>query len=318
MKQRFILLLAFVHLAAAAGAQQTLTPAQYREDFDALWTTVQEQYGYWPEKKTGWNCVRERYRPRLDTMRSRYAFTLFLENVLRELYDQHMSLNTNTAASYRLVPTGADIALRLSGNRAFVSEVRPRSGAEKAGIRPGMELVGVNGRLLEEAITPLLPQCLLAPDSAARLYALQLLAAGTHRDPRSLTLSDGHVLHRNVRPDSLVNIDTLGYDGLLERRVLEGNVGYIGLHNSLGDENLIPAFDSVLNGLMNTRALIIDLRETPSGGTSTVARAIMGRLLQREGYYQRHELPADSGRWGVKRSWVEIVVPRGKAYTQPV
>lgn len=314
---RYLLLLALLLLTVGGHTQTALTPAQYREDFDEFWTTVKEQYAYWPEKKTDWDCVRARYRPATDSIRSNREFTGLLERVLRELYDAHMNLNTNTPGSFRLVPTGADLALRWQGGRALVREVRPRSGAEAAGIRPGMELVAAEGRPLAEALAPLLPRCLRTPDSAAQLYALQVLATGNHRDARHLTFRWAGGT-RTFAPDSLVNVDTLNHEGLLDSRLLPGNVGYVNIHNSLGDEDLIPAFDSVLNGLMGTRALVLDLRETPSGGNSTVARALMGRLLRQEGYYQRHELPSDSGRWGVKRSWAEIVSPRGRTYTGTV
>ncbi|RYY87790.1 MAG: hypothetical protein EOO15_10850 [Chitinophagaceae bacterium] len=231
MSQRLFILIATILLSGTgAFTQNALTTAQYREDFDALWTTVQEQYAYWPEKNTDWQCVRVRW---------------------------------------------------------------------------------------QEAIKPLLPACLRKADTAAQLYALQLLAAGNHRDARRLEISDKGIM-KEFTPDRFLNIDTLHYDGLLSSAIVEGNIGMITINNSLGDEDLIPAFDSILNSMMNTSGLVLDLRQTQSGGTSTVARAIMGRLLKKEGYYQRHELPADSGRWGVKRSWVEIVAPRGKTYTKPV
>jgi C-terminal processing protease CtpA/Prc len=52
---------------------------------------------------------------------------------------------------------------------------------------------------------------------------------------------------------------------------LAGNIGYIRIHNVLWDNNLIPAFDSVLNRLMDTKGIVLDLRETPGGGNTTVA-----------------------------------------------
>jgi C-terminal processing protease CtpA/Prc len=61
------------------------------------------------------------------------------------------------------------------------------------------------------------------------------------------------------------------------------------------------------------------LRDTPSGGNTTVARAIMSRFVQAEAPYQRHAIPAEERRYGVKRVWVEIVAPRGPfAYRAPV
>ena len=108
---------------------------------------------------------------------------------------------------------------------------------------------------------------------------------------------------------------------LLESRVLsqKPQIGYIRLHNSLGDTNLIAAFDSALDSLKSTKGLILDMRDTPSGGNTTVARAIMGRFIDQTMSYQRHSVPAEERAYGVKRSWIEEASPRGSfCYSAPV
>jgi C-terminal processing protease CtpA/Prc len=64
--------------------------------------------------------------------------------------------------------------------------------------------------------------------------------------------------------------------------------------------------------------LVIDLRETPSGGNTTVARAIMSRFIDKEMPYQKHSSPSEEKQYGVKRSWIELVSPRGKIYKKPL
>jgi C-terminal processing protease CtpA/Prc len=58
--------------------------------------------------------------------------------------------------------------------------------------------------------------------------------------------------------------------------------------------------------------LILDLRNTPSGGNTTVARGIMGRFIRRDMPYQKHSIPAEERQYGTKRSWIELVSPRGE------
>jgi len=82
-------------------------------------------------------------------------------------------------------------------------------------------------------------------------------------------------------------------------------------NDSLGEDSTIAEFDRALADLHETRALILDLRDTPSGGNSVVARGILGRFVTRELPYQRHELPAEERETGVRRSWLELVSPRG-------
>ena len=100
---------------------------------------------------------------------------------------------------------------------------------------------------------------------------------------------------------------------------MQDNRGYIRIHDSLGDADLILDFDKALAALRQTTGLILDLRDTPGGGNSTVARAILGRFVNREQPYQKHVLPSEARDTGVVRSWLELVTPRGPfRYDKPV
>jgi carboxyl-terminal processing protease len=101
--------------------------------------------------------------------------------------------------------------------------------------------------------------------------------------------------------------------------MLPGNIGYIRLHDSLGDTDLIGEFDSALARYERTSGLMLDLRDTPGGGNTTVARAILGRFVPGERPYQKHVLPSEERDTGVRRSWLELVTSRGPfRYSQPV
>jgi carboxyl-terminal processing protease len=65
--------------------------------------------------------------------------------------------------------------------------------------------------------------------------------------------------------------------------------------------------------------LIVDLRNTPSGGNTAVAKGILGRFVGREQPYQKHVLPSEERDTGIRRSWLELVTPRGDfIYQHPV
>ena len=99
---------------------------------------------------------------------------------------------------------------------------------------------------------------------------------------------------------------------LRHTRLGEGRtVGYVRINNSLGSVELIREFDAALGELKDSVGLILDLRDTPGGGNTTVARGILGRFVAREGFYQKHSLPAEEREFGVRRSWAEAVSPRG-------
>jgi carboxyl-terminal processing protease len=140
----------------------------------------------------------------------------------------------------------------------------------------------------------------------ARDWALNVAVAGRHaQKTRRLSLASS--------PDQ----KTIEYDadatgnptGLLESRRI-GTVGYVRVHNSLGDDALVTAFDQVIGQFAGVTGLILDLRDTPSGGTSSVARGMMGHMVATSSPYQRHEYVAEGRQTGVPRAWVEYVAPR--------
>jgi carboxyl-terminal processing protease len=231
------------------------------------------------------------------------------------LYDPHAHLGVNTASSPRLVPSGTDLWAEWQGRHAIITAVRAGSGAERAGLRSGMEILAIAGRPARDVVRDRLPMTLSAPDSAAEDWALRAALAGRHDAPvRVQVRAGGRPRAFEFRPGL-----TDRPAAALTARVLEGSIGYVRVHDALGDTALIAAWDSALTALRNTRGLVLDLRDTPSGGNSTIARAIMSRLVSEERSYQRHELPSEERRYGVQRIWVEHVAPRGPfTYTRPV
>lgn len=313
MKKFLFLLLLFISSGAIA---QTITPKQYREDFDYFWTTIQTDYAYWNKVQTDWEKVKTYYSPFFDTVSSRNSFVLLLEKLFYEIYDHHASLNTNTPVSQRLVPSGTDIWAEYNNGKPVITELRRDFGASKASMKAGMEIIAVNDIPVAQAIKMFLAKSLKKEDVEAKNYALRELLAGNHVTKRKIRTKPGDE-ERDFYPDESNDfLEHYPYQGLMDSKVLPDNIGYIRINNSLGDNDLIALFDSVVTAMSTTKALILDLRETPSGGNTTVIRSIMGRFISKEGFYQKHELPAEEKQFGIKRSWEEIVSPKKPLYTK--
>lgn len=297
---------------------QSFTGAQFREDFNSFWETIDRNYCYFNPKVTNWARVKEIYAAAVDTVHSRTEFTGIIEKALYEIYDHHAGLNTNTPNSRRLVPTNADLWAAYVNGRPVITEVRPGYGPATAGVKEGMEVVAVNDVPVEKAIVPFLPQSSVFTDEEAKGYALRVLLAGDHVQARKLTLKSG-TRETAFFPDrDQFQLEHIQYASLVETKML-GSTGYIRINNCLYDNDLIAAFDSVMQQMQNTTSLVLDLRETPSGGNTTVARAILGWFTAKDCFYQQHEDYSEEKQFGVKRSWMEIVSPRkGKYYGKPL
>lgn len=311
-------LLLCIFAGASVRAQTPLGRQQYEEDFDYLWQSISDGYAYFDRKQTDWKRVREIYRPRISGVSTRRDFVVLIETILEELYDFHTHLNTNTPSSPRLVPSGADMWAEWMGERAFITEVKPESSASMSGVRPGMQVVAINGVAVNEAVKNRLGKSLRAIDVEAKNWALRALLAGRRNEKRIVEfISDGkrRTLSIDDRP---VAIGLYPYT-VLGFRQIGPNIGYIRINNSLGNTDLIGQFDDALTQLRNTAGLILDLRDTPSGGNTTVARGIMGRFIRRDLPYQKHSIPSEERRFDTRRSWIELVSPRGDfTYTAPV
>ena len=313
MKQKLFTGLLFIFPIFSFGQSVNSMSLKFKQDFDFFWQSIDENYCYFDKKKTDWNKVKEIYAPIFDTISSRNQFVKELENVFYEIYDHHASLNTNTNYSQRLVPSGADIWAAFINGKPVITEVRKNFGAEISGILPGMEVIAVNGIPVLKAIEPFMGKALKSTDTEAKNYALRLLLAGNHTDSRKLTLQYNQVT-KVYSPDSPYSLlEQISYPTMIQSNI-KNNIGYIKINNCLFNNELIAVFDSVMQLMENTKSLMLDLRETPGGGNTSVARAILGWFTNHEHIYQKHELYAEQKETGIKRSWFEIVSPRANKY----
>lgn len=281
---------------------------QAAAEFDVLWHAIRDEYAYFDQCGADWERVRATYRPRFLELAPSADSVPWLERVLDELHDAHVQLNYNTKSSWRLVPSGSDLRARFVADRVVIDAVRAGSAAEAAGFVPGLVVVSVDGLAIDVAIERRLGECQSRRAPDAHPWALQSVLAGRHDSTRRIEVEDDvgrRVISIDESKRRKDDPRPLDYE-----RHAEG-IGVIAIHDSLGDDALVPAFDDALLALRDAPMLVLDLRDTPRGGNTTVARSILGRFVEREAPYQKHELVAEERAYGVKRSWLELVSPRG-------
>ncbi|MEA2205139.1 MAG: hypothetical protein QOE77_1915 [Blastocatellia bacterium] len=297
----------------AAYAQENATPAQLTQDFDYLWAQLRDNYAYFDKKETDWNRVRAVYRPRAAAATNKTEFITLLERVLDELYDPHTHLRVNTNHSTRLIPTGLDVWAEWENGKAVITQLRSGFSAEQAGLRVGTEIIAINGVPVKTAINNRLGTTLTRVTDVSRSWALRALLAGTRDAKRVVTAKPLNGITKTFPLDLPAHRTVDNYEGdkNIEWKILKGRLGYIKVCN-LGSDDTVTEFDAALEAVKNTRGLIIDLRATQSGGDTSVAEPILGRLIRRPMSYQR----------GVPRhgaAWTRRVPPRGPwTYAAPV
>lgn len=298
-KYFFPLLLIMISL----GCKKLTKQEKVKEDLTQILTDLKEQYAYQGEKEVDWDCLATYYSQQADTIQSGKTAMLLFEYLLDEFYDNHLILNANSNASYRLF---SPIYATTENGKTIIANVWQTQITNLQTEIIGAIITKWNGIDFQQVIDDFPTNCHNKQKEDIRNWIANKVLAGRYDQPRvvSLQLKDGGAIELDL--DQLV-IKT-EKELLFARRI--GDVGYIRIHNSLGNNGLIDAFDKKLDSLMNTKGLLLDLRNTVDGGNTTVARPIMGRLISEKLPYQKHR--------NKEKRWTEFVKPNGKQYTAPI
>jgi carboxyl-terminal processing protease len=264
-----VLLLAVVVCQASAQPAHSL-PDQRAADFSALDRFVRESYAFLPMKATDWSAVIRALMPRARAARDDTTWMHLLEEALDSLYDGHAQLNTNATDSWRPVPYG--LSVQPDKGRYVITAVQRGSLPERTGVRPGDELVAIDGVPLSRLYESRRPRFLTRADPAADEWALASAVAGRHNSRYEL------LIRRAGRESVLTPSGTTPARDDVEWKRVGRDIGLIAISTFAADRDVVPAFDRALEALRNTRGLIVDVRSN-AGGDTTIARPIIGRLL---------------------------------------
>ena len=273
---------------------------------------IEQSYSYLDEKEIDLNCLKTQYEAKIDALQSEEDIVLFFEFLLDEFYDSHLILNTNRQSSYRL---SSPIHTIIKQGKFIIESVWQTQITNLSENIIDAEILKFNGIDFQQKINDFPTVCHNKQNEIIKNWLANKTLAGKYNEPRVLTLK---LKTGKITTIDLDKLKFKKYSDLLSSKKIN-NIAYIRIHNSLGQNNLIEAFDQTLDSLMDTKALIIDLRNTVDGGNTYVARGIMGRFITKDKPYQKHwTIEQYDNQPPVTRSWMEYVSPRGKVYTQKV
>ncbi len=307
--------LIFSSLVLALGTTRLTSQTKYGKDFDTFVEDFQGNFAYIDRPDKPWLTWQQRFGPEAGAATSQEALDVVLASAIAELHDFHAEVRSPLPNRWLPVPTFADIWAEWRTGQAIIVAVRTGSDAERSGLVPGDRVTRIGSSTTAEAITTRLGFTAATADANARNWALLSILAGRASEARALTITNSSGI-RTVTLPTERRFDRAATP--LSTRTLPGNIGLIRFNNSLGEQTTVAAFDAVLNTLRTSSALILDLRDVPSGGDSSVALGIMGRLVTSQKPYQRHRIP-HYGQPDIERNWVEFAAPRGPyTYNGPV
>jgi carboxyl-terminal processing protease len=303
-------------LAGAGAWAADLTPEARVADFATFVQDFTDNYAYPERAQKPWLSWAGRYHAAVLDAQTPESYAAVIEAALDEIHDFHAEVRAHDPHRWLPVPTFADLWAKEDAGVAMVLAVRHGSDAERAGIRVGDRVTAVGNRPLAAAIAARLTANVDNGDAQAREWALLSLLAGRADEERHFTVRSRDGAERNVTLPLERHFERPA--GALASGQLANGIGWIRFNNSIGDIGTVAAFDRALEQLRTAPGLIIDLRDVPSGGDSSVALGIMGRLAKTMLPYQHHRIP-NYGRADIERNWFEYVAPRGPfTYAAPV
>jgi len=300
-------------IAGAAAAQQPAT-VDYAGDAQALDRIVVQNYAYedhWPGDVLPDSPMLAHERGAVHDGKSLLHYA---EHRIASLADHHAITGSSFKDSWAVVPTYADMWIERRGGDYVITSVRDGSPAFNAGIRSGDILTAVGGISAAQAVASFWRELGLEVTDERADYAARVLAAGRRDRPRELTIRRG----AKSRALSLPNLYGPASDRSPVTVAKARGRTTIRFNNSLGDQGTIAAFDAAVAAVPGNAALVLDLRDTPSGGNTSVARAIMGWFVDRPRSYQVHQLPSEERETGIARQWIEQVLPRQGKHRAPL
>lgn len=284
----------------------------WRQDALEFEDMVNARYAYLDRLESPRFQLTAKLRDEATKVDSQWSLLKFAERALLLLADHHAITGSSFSDSWAVVPSYSDLWIERKDGTYRVTSVRARSAAATAMIMAGDQLVKIGNTDIEDAVTSFWRDLGFEGniDNDRAGFAARILVAGRRDRERQLTVrSPGKAGNR------LLNLATL-YANRSDLKSVEtakeGPALRVTFNDSLGNRATIEAFDAEMAKVKKGQTVIIDLSNTPSGGNTVIARAIMGWFVKEPKPFQVHRSPSEERETGIARQWIEQVLPRGK------
>ena len=248
--------------AADRAASGRLSSKDRKEIFEKVWKDIRDHY-YDPSfNGVDWDAVHERYAPLLDAAKSDQDFYALMGRMTAELHDAHTRFSSpeqwKNFKKQQGVTAGFSVA-DLDG-KTVVSSVRPDSSAAYAGVEPGMLVLRVDGKPIEERIAEIeKTRPASSSERATRMFVYGRMFAGAPDSVLTLGLQrgDGSSFEATITRQIYSVAPDVATD------VLPSGNAYIRFDGF--QPRITKEFKQALERFRNSRGLVIDLRRNGGG-----------------------------------------------------
>ena len=230
----------------------------------------------------------EQYKALALASKNEGEFIDVIQILLRYFRDPHLNLGPMNELDYSVTPTGSDIWAKSENGKYFIEDLKAGGAADKAGMQINSEILAIDGLKVSEAISKVFGGELSGLSERQKLWGLNIALGGLRYQPREITVKTGRQQQVYRLAPSYDAVNRSGEGPAITYRK-QGKIGYIRFNNSLGKSETVDAFNAAIKQLLDTSALIIDLRDTPSGGNTGVAEPVLGHFVRQTSVYQLYQ-----------------------------
>jgi len=297
------ILVAMLAWTCVGAGKTTLTEEQRRltaESFEYVWTTVRDKH--WDPKLGGldWQKVHDELRPALDKATTMDEARQVMSRMLERLKQTHFGIipgdvyvemkGSDRGGEKEETGTGGPgIQVRVIDGHALVTDITPDSPAAAAGIRPGWEIVRIDGKPIDKPL-----RVIEKEEAGSTLLGLSLTASVSARlsgdigTPVKVEFRDGadkrveRTLDRVKPRGAVAHLGSLPplHFWVEERKI--ANVGYLRFNMFFEPDALMKAVTTVMKDCAECRGFVVDLRGNP-GGIGALASGLAGWFTDRGG-----------------------------------
>jgi carboxyl-terminal processing protease len=282
---------------SASGLAADLAPAERQlniDSFEYVWKTVQDKH--WDPKLNGldWKAVHDELLPRIQNAGDGEQARTAMNEMLGRLKQTHFEVFPSSL--YDEMHGGGKgegspgLDVRAIGGRALVTRVMAASPGERAGVKPGWEILRIEGEPVERGMKEIARR-FQGSTEAGMMQAQAILRRldGEIGKTVAVEFLDGHgakqtlELDRREPPGAVArfgNLPPLHVE--IEAGKAAPRVGYLRFNLFLDPETLIAKTRQAVEDCRGCDGFVIDLRGNP-GGLGGLAMGLAGWFQDRSG-----------------------------------
>ena len=249
---------ALKNLGNNTNFNKQLTKNEKLSYFFKIWHYANDFFAFFDQVDLNWEKVKMEYLPKVQATKNNEEFYWLMTEMLALLKDGHTNVNVQGLWKPSFIYT------KIIGDDVYFIE---DESYRKNAIYAGDKIIKVNNLSVKDVIDETKKYISTSTYQGLKLNLEHSLI--NFNDCGSIIIEYEHndkILTETVYPSPKKSKENLPY---VESKILENNIGYIAVNSMHPTQEIIPLFDSALDSLFNTKALIIDIRNNGGGSSNT-------------------------------------------------